>query len=387
MTGERLMPTYARLPVTLVRGEGCRMWADDGAPYLDLLGGLGALSLGHAHPRWVAAVTVAASTIGMTTNLITTLPQARLADRLGSVTPVDDATVFLCNSGAEANEAALKLVRKHGLAAGRPVVVALEGSFHGRTIATLAATGQPAKRAPFEPLVDWIRFVPPGDVDALDAALVPGDVGAVLLEPILGEGGVVPLAPEYLRAVRARCDASGALFAADEVQTGSGRTGRWLALEAAGVRPDVVALAKALGGGLPIGAVVARAELAFGPGEHGSTFGGGPVPSAAALAVLDTIEAEGLFANVAAMGALLRDEVARLAPAGALAESRGDGLLCGFRMHGPTAPAVVQALLARGVLASTAGPDVVRCTPPFTIGPDEIDEGAKALAAALEDAA
>ena len=144
MTGERLMPTYARLPVTLIRGEGCRVWADDGAPYLDLLGGLGALSLGHAHPRWVAAVTDAASAIGMTTNLVTTLPQARLADRLGSITPVDDATVFLCNSGAEANEAALKLVRKHGLAAGRPVVVALEGSFHGRTIATLAATGQPA---------------------------------------------------------------------------------------------------------------------------------------------------------------------------------------------------------------------------------------------------
>jgi len=387
MTGERLMPTYARLPVTLVRGEGCRVWSDDGAPYLDLLGGLGALSLGHAHPRWVAAVTDAASTIGMTTNLVTTVPQARLADRLASITPVDDATVFLCNSGAEANEALLKLVRKHGLAAGRPIVVSLEGSFHGRTIATLAATGQPAKRAPFEPLVDWIRFVPAGDVGALDAALAPGDVGAVLLEPILGEGGVVPLAPGYLRAVRDRCNASGALFAADEVQTGSGRTGRWLALEAAGVRPDVVALAKALGGGLPIGAVIARADLAFGPGEHGSTFGGGPVPSAAALAVLDTIEAEGLRANVAAMGGLLRDEVARLAPAGALAEIRGDGLLCGFRVHASTAPAVVQALLARGVLASTAGPDVVRCTPPFTIGPDEIDEGAKALAAALEDAA
>jgi acetylornithine/N-succinyldiaminopimelate aminotransferase len=387
MTGERLMPTYARLPVTLVRGEGCRVWADDGAPYLDLLGGLGALSLGHAHARWVAAVTDAASTIGMTTNLVTTVPQARLADRLASITPVDDATVFLCNSGAEANEALLKLVRKHGLAAGRPIVVSLEGSFHGRTIATLAATGQPAKRSPFEPLVDWIRFVPAGDLGALDAALAPGDVGAVLLEPILGEGGVVPLAPEYLRAVRDRCNASGALFAADEVQTGSGRTGRWLALEAAGVRPDVVALAKALGGGLPIGAVVARADLAFGPGEHGSTFGGGPVPSAAALAVLDTIEAEGLLANVAAMGGLLRDEVARLAPAGALAEIRGDGLLCGFRVHASTAPAVVQALLARGVLASTAGPDVVRCTPPFTIGPEEIDEGAKVLAAALEDAA
>ena len=387
MTGGRLMPTYARLPVRLVRGAGCRVWADDGTPYLDLLGGLGALSLGHAHPRWVAAVTDAAATIGLTTNLVTTRPQAALADRLAAVTPVDDATVFFCNSGAEANEALLKLVRKRGLATDRPVVVALEGSFHGRTIATLAATGQPSKRAPFEPLVDWVRFVPPGDLAALEAALEPGDVGAVLVEPILGEGGVVPLGTDYLRAVRDRCDGGGALFAADEVQTGSGRTGRWLALEAAGVRPDVVTLAKALGGGLPIGAVVARAELAFGPGEHGSTFGGGPIPCAAALAVLDTIEADDLLSNVGRMGALLRDEVARLAPDGALADVRGDGLLCGFRVPGAKAAAVVQALLARGVLASTAGPDVVRCTPPFTIGSDEIDEGAKALAAALEDVA
>jgi acetylornithine/succinyldiaminopimelate/putrescine aminotransferase len=176
------------------------------------------------------------------------------------------------------------------------------------------------------------------------------------------------------------------VFAADEVQTGSGRTGRWLALETSGVRADVVALRKALGGGLPIGALVARADLAFGPGEHGSTFGGGPVPSAAAVAVLDTIDADDLLANVAAMGALLRAEVARLAPAGALVEVRGDGLLCGFRVAGGAA-AVVEALLARGVLASTAGPDVVRCTPPFTIGADDIDEGAKALAAALEEAA
>lgn len=387
MTGGRLMPTYARFPVTLVRGEGCRVWAADGTPYLDLLGGLGALSLGHAHAGWVKAVCETAATIGLTTNLVTTAPQARLADRLAALTPVDDATVFLCNSGAEANEALLKLVRRHGLAAGRPTVVALEGSFHGRTIATLAATGQPAKRAPFEPLVEWIRFVPPGDVAALDAALAPGDVCAVLLEPILGEGGVVPLEAAYLRAVRDRCDAAGALFAADEVQTGSGRTGRWLALERSGVRADVVTLAKALGGGLPIGAVIARADLAFGPGEHGSTFGGGPIPSAAALAVLETIEADALLSNVAAMGTLLRDEVARLAPTGVVTEIRGDGLLCGFRVPGPRAAAVVLALLARGVLASTAGPDVVRCTPPFTINPDEIDEGAKALAAALEDVA
>ena len=219
------MPTYARYPLTLVRGAGLRVWDDEGRGYLDLIGGLGALSLGHAHPRWVRAVTDAAATIGLTSNLVTTLPQERLATRIAARTPVDDARVFLCNSGAEANEALLKLVRKHGLRAGRPRIVALEGSFHGRTVAALAATGQPEKRAPFEPLLDWFRFVTPGDLDALDAALAPGDVAAVFLEPVLGEGGVVPLTPAYLQGVRARCDATGALLAVDEVQAGSGRVG------------------------------------------------------------------------------------------------------------------------------------------------------------------
>jgi acetylornithine aminotransferase len=385
---DALMPTYARYPVTLARGEGCRVWDEHGASYLDLIGGLGALSLGHAHPRWVAAVTDAASTIGLTTNLVTTRPQRRLAERLTEVTPVPDAQVFLCNSGAEANEALLKLVRKEGLAAGRPAIVALDGSFHGRTVATLAATGQPTKRAPFEPLLDWFRFVPPGDLDALDAALAPGDVGAVLLEPILGEGGVVPLPPAYLAGVRERCDAAGAIFAVDEVQTGSGRTGTWLAITAAGVTPDVVSLAKALGGGLPIGALVARADLAFGPGEHASTFGGGPVPSSAALAVLDTIDEASLLANIRAMGDLLRADVQRLAPSGALASVRGAGLLLGIQVASPLdASSVVTALRERGVLASTAGSDVVRFTPPFTIGAAEVDEAAKSLADALAEVA
>jgi acetylornithine/N-succinyldiaminopimelate aminotransferase len=385
---DALMPTYARYPLTLVRGEGCRVWDEAGTPYLDLIGGLGALSLGHAHPRWVAAVTQAASTIGLTTNLVTTLPQRRLAERLAAITPIPEAQVFLCNSGAEANEALLKLVRKHGLAAGRPTIVALEGSFHGRTVATLAATGQPAKRAPFEPLVDWFRFVPPGDLAGLDEALAPGDVGAILLEPILGEGGVVPLVSEYLRGVRARCDATGVLLAADEVQSGSGRTGSWLAITAAGVTPDVVSLAKALGGGLPVGAVIARAELSFAPGEHASTFGGGPVPSSAALAVLDAIEADDLLANVRAMGELLRGDVERLAPNGTLTDIRGDGLLLGFQLAQSLAAAdVVTALRSRGVLASTAGPDVVRFTPPYTIGAAEVDEAAKAIADALTEVA
>lgn len=383
-----LMPTYARYPLTLVRGAGTRVWDDEGRGYLDMIGGLGALSLGHVHPRWVSAVADAATTIGLTSNLVTTRPQERLATRLAARTPVQDALVFLCNSGAEANEALLKLVRKQGLREGRPRIVALEGSFHGRTVAALAATGQPEKRAPFEPLLDWFRFVAPGDLNALDAALAPGDVAAVFLESVLGEGGVIPLTPAYLQGVRARCDATGALLAVDEVQSGSGRAGSWLSIEAAGVRPDVVSLAKALGGGLPIGALIAPAALCFAPGEHASTFGGGPVPSSAALAVLDEIDAADLLSNVRAMGALLRAEVARLAPAEALADIRGAGLLLGFQAApGIAAADVVAALRTRGVLASTAGGSTIRFTPPYTIGPDEVDEAAKVLAAALEETA
>jgi acetylornithine aminotransferase len=379
------MATYARIPVTLVRGEGLRVWDDEGRSYLDLIGGLGALSLGHAHPRWVTAVADAAATIGLTSNLVTTVPQARLAERVAALTNVPDPRVFFCNSGAEANEAAIKLARRHGLAAGRPVIVALEGSFHGRTVAALAATGQPAKRAPFEPLVDWFRFVAPGDLAALDAALAPGDVAAVLLEPVMGEGGVVPLEAAYLRQVRARCDAAEALLLVDEVQAGAGRCGTWLSIDAAGVSPDAVTLAKALGGGLPIGALVAPADLSFAAGEHASTFGGGPVPCTAALAVLDTIRDEDLLANVTAMGDLLRDEIARLAPSGAIDAIRGRGLLLGFEVTSTTAGDVVDAMRSRGVLASTAGPDVVRFTPPFTLGEGEVHEAAKALAASLEE--
>ncbi|HEX6843738.1 MAG TPA: aminotransferase class III-fold pyridoxal phosphate-dependent enzyme [Actinomycetota bacterium] len=383
-----VMPTYARFPLTLVRGTGVRVTDDEGRTYLDLVGGLGALSLGHAHPRWVAAVEDAARTLGLTSNLFATPPQAALAARLASILPVEDARVFFCNSGTEANEALLKLVRKQGLADGHGVIVTLEGSFHGRTIGSLAATGQPSKRAAFEPLIEWIRFVPPGDEDAMRAELARGDVAAVLLEPVLGEGGVIPLAVDYLRTVRALCDEHGALFAVDEVQAGTGRCGAWLSIELADVRPDVVSLAKALGGGLPIGALVAPAAISFGPGDHASTFGGGPVPSAAALAVLDTIDEEGLLAHVDDMGTFLRDEVTRLAPAGALREVRGRGLLCGFQLaEGLLPDAVLAALRARGVLASQAGVDAVRFTPPYVIGRPDVEEAAVALAGALEEVA
>jgi acetylornithine/N-succinyldiaminopimelate aminotransferase len=217
-----VMPTYARYPLTLVRGEALTVWDDEGSAYLDMAGALGASPLGHGHPAWKRAVHDQVETLGLTSNLFATRPQADLARTLADLLPIPDARTFLCNSGAEANEAAIKIVRRHGLAAGRPSIVAMDGSFHGRTIATLAATGQPGKRAPFEPLVDWFRFVPPNDLPALEAELATGDVGGVLLEPVLGEGGVRPLTPEYLRGARAACDAAGALLVADEVQAGLG---------------------------------------------------------------------------------------------------------------------------------------------------------------------
>jgi acetylornithine/N-succinyldiaminopimelate aminotransferase len=378
-----VMPTYARYPVTLVRGRGSLVWDEDGREYLDFTGGLGVLVLGHCHPVWVEAVSKAADTIGLVSNLYATPPQAELAARLASVLPVPDATVFFCNSGAEANEAAIKLVRKRGLRSSKPKIVALEGSFHGRTIATLAATGQPSKRAPFEPLVDWFVHVPPGDLDAMDAAMAAGDVGGVLLEPVMGEGGVRPLDDEYLRGVRERCDRTGALLVADEVQSGSGRCGDWLAISRSGVVPDVVTLAKALGGGLPIGACVAGSAISFEPGDHASTFGGGPVPSAAALAVVETIERDDLLARATEMGDRLRGAVESSAPAAPVDQVRGRGLLLGIQLSEPIAHDVVLAMIDEGVLATEAGPDVVRMSPPLIVQAEEIDEATRAFTTAL----
>ena len=383
-----VMPTYARYPVTLVRGEGMRVVDDEGRAYLDFVGGLGALSLGHCHPRWVEAVERAARTIGLTSNLFATPPQAELAERLSALLPIPEARIFFCNSGTEATEALLKLIRKRGLPRGKGVVVVLEGSFHGRTVAALAATGQPAKRAPFEPLVDWFRYVAPNDEEALAGAFASGDVAAVFLEPVMGEGGVIPLDLDYLHTVRALCDEHDALFTVDEVQAGTGRCGDWLSVSAADVVPDAATIAKALGGGLPIGALVARPELSFAPGEHASTFGGGPVPASAALSVLDTIELDALLGNVIAMGDLLRAQVTRLAPSGTIGEVRGRGLLCGVDVAPGLALAdVVAGLRERGVLVSTAGAATVRFTPPFTVGADDVRTAATALADTLAEVA
>jgi acetylornithine aminotransferase len=382
MNEPHVMPTYARYPLTLVRGEGTRVWDDAGRSYLDFAGALGVNALGHSHPAWVAAVRDQLDTLDIVSNLYATGPQAALADRLAASMPVPDARVFFCNSGAEANEAAIKLARKHGLAIGKTGIVALEGSFHGRTTATLAATGQPGKREAFEPLVDWFRFVPPGDLDALDAAMTD-EVGAVLLEPVMGEGGVRPLADAYLRGVRGLCDERGALLVADEVQSGLGRCGDWAALQHAGVEADVLTLAKALGGGLPLGAMLARSSISFAPGDHASTFGGGPVVCAGALAVLETIERDGLLERARVIGEALPAAVTPATPDGSIVEARGRGCLWGFQLVRPVANDVVLAMISEGVLATSAGPDVLRMSPPLIASDDDVAEAARALGTAV----
>jgi acetylornithine/N-succinyldiaminopimelate aminotransferase len=380
-----LMPTYKRYPVTLVRGEGLRVTDDAGNTYTDFAGGIACVPIGHSHPRWVAAVQEQVATLTHVSNLFSTIPQQRLADRLTSLAGF--GRVFLCNSGAEANEAALKIARRWGRPQGRTRVVALEGSFHGRTFATLAATGHPEKHVPFEPLPEGFTHVPPGDADALSAA-VDERTAAVLLEPVLGEGGVVPLAPEYLAHARRVCDERGALLLFDEVQTGVGRCGEWFAFQGVDVRPDVFTLAKALANGLPIGAAVAREDLAFGPGDHGSTFGGGPVPCAGALAVLEVIEEEALLSNAAAMGERLRAGLTDvLRGAGIDDAARGRGLLVGAPVApATTASAVILALLRRGFLTTEAGGNVVRCTPPLTVDAAAVDAFVHAFSDALEEA-
>jgi predicted acetylornithine/succinylornithine family transaminase len=379
-----IMATYKRYPLTLVRGEGLRVFDDRGNAYVDFAGGIACIPIGHSHPAWVRAVREQAGTLTHVSNLYSTEPQERLAERLHEI--VGFGKVFFSNSGAEANEAALKIVRRHGRPKGRTKVVALNGSFHGRTFASLAATGQPEKHAAFQPLPEGFVHVPPNDADALDAAVDPG-TAAVLMEPVLGEGGVLPLDPSFVTAARRLCDERGALLILDEVQTGVGRCGSWYAFQQLGVQPDVVTSAKALAGGLPIGATVAREEVEFGPGEHASTFGGGPVVCAAALAVLDVIEEEGLLENARKQGerllAGLNDAVSS---AGLEEPARGLGLLAGAPVGSRRARAVVEGLMARGFLATEAGPDVVRATPPLTVDTAAVDAFIGAFGDALSDA-
>jgi acetylornithine aminotransferase len=376
-----LMDNYGTPPIALVRGRGARVWDSDGREYVDLVAGIAVNALGHAHPRVVAAVSEQVATLGHTSNLVINEPQVLLAERLLRLAG-RDGRVFFCNSGAEANEAAFKLARLSG----RQRVIVAEGSFHGRTMGALALTAQPAKQDPFRPLPGEVVAVPFGDVDAL-RAVIDDTVSAVFLEPIQGEGGVVAAPPGYLAAAAVAAHSVGALLVLDEVQTGIGRTGAWFAHQNEGIEPDLVTLAKGLGGGLPIGALLAfgPAATAFRPGMHGSTFGGNPLACAAALAVLDTIADEGLLDRAKTAGAALRDAI--LAAAHPLVIGvRGEGLLLGIMLAAPVAKQVEAAALAAGVLVNAVTPGVVRLAPPLVLTDDDVELFLAALPGALDAA-
>ena len=381
---DALMGNYGTPPVVLARGRGATVWDVDGKEYVDLLGGIAVNLLGHAHPAVVEAVTRQVSTLGHTSNLAAHPPGIELAERLKALVGAGpDSRVLFANSGAEANEAALKLSRRLRPGGGW---VACEGAFHGRTMGALAVTGSPAKRAPFEPLPGPVAFVPYGDAAALRAA-VTHRTASVVLEPVMGEAGVVVPPAGFLEAAREACDASGALLHLDEVQGGVGRVGAWLTstVTAPGVVPDVVTMAKALGGGLPIGAVVAngRAAHALVKGDHGTTFGGGPVACAAALAVLRTVEQEGLLEAATVLGDHLRSRLEDLQHP-LVREVRGLGLWLGVVLDAPVAAAVEAGARDAGFLVNAAAPDVLRLAPPLVVTAAQLDAFADALPAVLD---
>jgi acetylornithine/N-succinyldiaminopimelate aminotransferase len=355
-----LLPVYPPVPLTFVEGEGAWLVDDGGRRYLDFGSGIAVVGLGHRHPAPLAAAHAQLDRLWHASNLFGTEPAPALARRLSE--RFGGAQAFFCNSGAEAIEAAFKYAR---LATGKTGIVALEGSFHGRTTGALSATGQPAKREPFEPLLPGVRFARANDLASLAAAVGP-DTGLILLEPIQGEGGVRPLEPEFLAAAAAY----DTLLCLDEIQTGVGRTGSFFAWEQLGVRPDLVVLAKGLANGLPIGALLVADEVAgaFAPGHHGSTFGGNPVSCAAACAVVDALDDE-LLANVRTQGARIRAGLSTLA---GLADVRGAGLLVGADTAQPAAE-IVAAALERGLVVLTAGEHVLRIAPPLVVGPDQVD--------------
>ncbi|CAM5645470.1 acetylornithine transaminase [Streptomyces tanashiensis] len=370
-----MMDNYGTPPLALVKGEGSTVWDESGRAYTDFTGGIAVNALGHAHPALLSAVQEQAARLAHVSNLFVSEPPVALAERLLELLD-RPGRVFFANSGAEAVEAAFKIARRTG----RPQIVAAEGGFHGRTMGALALTGQPAKQAPFAPLPAEVAHVPYGDTAALRAA-VTERTAAVVLEPVQGEAGVVPAPEGYLRAAREITRSAGSLLVLDEVQTGIGRTGHWFAHQAdQGVDPDVITLAKGLGGGLPIGATVAFGSAAalLTPGQHGSTFGGNPVACAAGLAVLETMEKEGLLAHVTRVGERLRNGVEALRHP-LVREVRGAGLLLGIVLAEPVAARVRQAAQDAGFLVNAAGPDVVRLAPALTVP----EERADALTVAL----
>jgi acetylornithine/N-succinyldiaminopimelate aminotransferase len=369
-TRTQLLETYARTDVTFVRGNGAWLEDDGGRRYLDLVGGIAVIALGHRHPEPLAAAHAQLDKLWHVSNLYWTEPMTRLAELLSE--RFGGAGAFFCNSGAEAIESALKYARK---ATGKTGIVALENSFHGRTLGALSVTGQPAKRTAFEPLIPGVTFAKLNDSASL-AAAVDDDTACILIEPIQGEGGIHPARPEFLARARDLADERGALLVFDEVQTGVGRTGSFFAWQRLGTKPDVVTLAKGLANGLPIGTLLVADEIsdAFEPGDHASTFGGNPVVCAAACAVVEAVD-DALLANVVRRGAELVRRLERLPGA---VEVRGAGLLLGLEID-RVARDVIAACLEKGVLVGSAGERVLRLTPPLTIADDELAHGLTVL--------
>jgi acetylornithine/N-succinyldiaminopimelate aminotransferase len=375
-----LMQTGRRLPVTFVRGQGCLVYDDEGREYLDLVAGIAVNLLGHSHPDVAAAVAGQARTLIHTSNLYYTQAQVQLARRLVELS--FPSRVFLCNSGAEANEAAIKIARKWGTRNrdGAFEIITADGSFHGRTLATVTAGGQHKYSDPFKPLPDGFVHVPYNDLDAVKAATTPQTV-AVMLEPVMGEIGIIPAAKGYLAAVRSWCDAQGLLLILDEVQTGLGRTGKWFAHQHHGITPDVMTLAKGLGGGVPIGACLAspRADV-FEPGDHGSTFGGNPLSCMAALSVLSVIERDGLVGHAAEMGDLLHAALLELE----VKDVRGLGLMQAFEFAEPRAKAFQQSCLEAGLIVNAVDDSSIRLVPPLIITAAEVERAQSTMLQVLK---
>ena len=383
-----LMNVFGTPQRVLVRGAGCLVWDADGKEYLDLLGGIAVNALGHAHPFVTSVIASQLATLGHVSNFFTSPTQVALAEKLLELAHAPAGSkVFFSNSGTEANEAAFKLARRNtgDGQVKRTKIIALEGAFHGRTMGALALTAKEAYRAPFEPLPGGVVHIPFGDIAALEAA-VDDTVAAVFLEPIQGEAGVRPLPAGYLKAAREATSKVGALLILDEVQTGIGRTGKWFASEDAGIVPDAITLAKGLGGGFPIGALITFGEETsslLSAGQHGTTFGGNPVATAAALATLHALESQNVLANAAAVGEHLRSALAGIP---GVTEVRGEGLLIGFDLDADVAPAVVQAALDAGFIVNSPGPRTIRLAPPLILTTAQADTFLSAFPAILQAA-
>jgi acetylornithine aminotransferase len=379
-----LMNNFGVPPVELVSGHGAIVVDADGREYLDLLGGIAVNALGHAHPAVVQAVSTQVARLGHVSNFFSHPTVLDLAERLlGLAGGAGDGRVIFCNSGAEANEAAFKIARLTG----RPRIIATHGGFHGRTMGALALTGQPAKQEPFAPMVPGVEFIPFGDAQALSSA-VDDTVAAVFLEPIQGEAGVIPAPDGYLAHARAVTTAAGALLVLDEVQTGIGRTGTWFAHQRVGIRPDIITLAKGLGGGMPIGAAIGlgRAADLLQPGQHGSTFAGNPVCAAAALAVIDTIERERLLDHAATLGKHLSGAIEDLGHP-LIDRVRGEGLLLGVVLQRPVSAVAASVARDAGFIVNAPTPDVIRLAPPLVLTTEQADSFVAALPTILETAA